>query len=56
MEDFEVLKNEVLADREARCAYAENRLRRKLAASFDAMGWWQRLMRWLGAYEVQACP
>ena len=35
MEDFEGLRNEVLADRDARCAYKENRLRRKLAAAFD---------------------
>jgi hypothetical protein len=20
------------------------------------MGWWRRLMRWLGAYDVHACP
>jgi transcriptional regulator with XRE-family HTH domain len=33
--DFEALVNEVLADSDARTAYAENALRRYLAASFE---------------------
>lgn len=36
MEYFTSLKTEVLGDREARCAYKENKLRRKLAVEFDA--------------------
>jgi transcriptional regulator with XRE-family HTH domain len=35
VEDFNSLKGEVLADRDERCAYKENKLRRKLAAEFE---------------------
>ena len=34
--DFELLVSEVLADSDARAAYAENTLRRQLAATFES--------------------